>query len=348
MTQRFLGESLIFIISQPRTGSTLLQRVLAGNPKVLTSAEPWLMLHPLYALKNKGMEAEYNATNAYNGLHDFLNNYVGGEETYLQGISELARVLYSDALARAGKTIFLDKTPRYYYIIPELFRIFPKAKFIFLVRNPLAVLASVIDLWVGEDATFICKYTNDLLLAPKLIIAGRELLGEKALSVRYEDLVTNPADTLNALCQHLDLDFNPDMLNYGEREVPKGRWGDTVEINKHTAPVKDRLDIWKSMVEKEQTRHFAQEYLKNLGCEVVEKLGYQYADLDQALQAARPLPMSAVIPWKIAIKPEFNWTRKEHLVVDRAISINRYGYFRGLFSYWWVNYPKIIRSWIPR
>ena len=55
------GENLIFIISQPRAGSTLLQRILGGHPEIHTAAEPWIMLHPLYALKSKGCSAEYNA-----------------------------------------------------------------------------------------------------------------------------------------------------------------------------------------------------------------------------------------------------------------------------------------------
>ena len=48
MADEYLGENLIFIISQPRSGSTLLQRMLSGNKDIKASAETWLMLHPLY------------------------------------------------------------------------------------------------------------------------------------------------------------------------------------------------------------------------------------------------------------------------------------------------------------
>ena len=53
----YKGHDLIFIISQPRSGSTLLQRVLAGHPDVATSAETWLMLHPVYESRKRGLSA---------------------------------------------------------------------------------------------------------------------------------------------------------------------------------------------------------------------------------------------------------------------------------------------------
>ncbi len=348
MEQRFLGESLIFIISQPRAGSTLLQRLLAGNPAVLTSAEPWLMLHPLYALREKGIQAEYDSGEAHNALSDFLTYYAGGEEIYLLGISELARVLYSNALTRAGKTIFLDKTPRYYYIIPDLYRLFPRARFVFLVRNPLAVLASILKTWVGQEWTYLHNFRDDLLLAPERILAGRQLLGDEAIWVRYEDLVTRPADSLQAICHSLKIDYCPEMLTYRGREAPKGRRGDMVGINQHTGPAVDSLDTWKSMNTQDQTRQFAHAYLKALGPEIIQNLGYSFNEIDQAIGITTATSMKAIIPWEIAIRPKPEWTRTEHLVFGRVTAIQRYGFPRGLFYYWWHYYPTILRGWLGR
>lgn len=50
----------MFLISQPRAGSTLLQRILGSHPDIHTVSEPWLMLQPLYALRPDGYRAEYN------------------------------------------------------------------------------------------------------------------------------------------------------------------------------------------------------------------------------------------------------------------------------------------------
>src|SRR5690349_16987156 len=133
----YLGKDLIFIISQPRSGSTLLQRVLAGHPDVHTSAETWLMLHPVYAKKRGGLEAEYNEQWAADAVAEFLAYYTEGPGVYDDAIREWARVLYGHALERSGKRFFVDKTPRYYYIVDDLVRLFPQAKFVFLLRNPM-------------------------------------------------------------------------------------------------------------------------------------------------------------------------------------------------------------------
>jgi hypothetical protein len=348
MDQDFLGQRLIFLISQPRSGSTLLQRLLAGHPTMLTSAEPWLMLHPLYALREAGIQAEYDAREAYQALQDFLSHYAGGEETYLRGVRELARVLYTQSLAQMGKEIFLDKTPRYYYIIPELYWLFPQARFIFLIRNPLAVLNSVIHTWIRQQWAEIYRFRDDLLLAPNHILAGIDLLGENAIRVCYEDLVSSPEETMSALCQRLGIAYNSEMLHYGAREAPLGRRGDHVGIKKHSAPAKDSLEQWKSLVENEQTRHFAQAYLAGLGQETIHRLGYSFDELNQVVQQPAVVRQRAVVPWEIAIRPQETWTRHEYLVIIRALAIQNEGYNRGLVTYFRQNFTRIIRDWVTR
>lgn len=42
------GKNLIFIVSQPRSGSTLLQRILSAHSQICTTSEPWLALPLLW------------------------------------------------------------------------------------------------------------------------------------------------------------------------------------------------------------------------------------------------------------------------------------------------------------
>ena len=97
------GENLIYVISSPRAGSTLLQRVLAGHPDVFATAEPWVMLHPLYALKDSGYSAEYDAATARVALKDFCANLEGGEEAYFEGVRRMGGALYNHALRPSGR-----------------------------------------------------------------------------------------------------------------------------------------------------------------------------------------------------------------------------------------------------
>jgi len=278
-----LGENLIFLISQPRAGSTLLQRILAGHPEIHTTAEPWIMLHLLYALKRKGYSAEYDANLARIALDDFCQALKGGERTYIEAIRQMGLLLYNSALADTGKAYFLDKTPRYYFIIPELYRVFPKASYILLFRNPLAVLSSILDTWVGGDWHRLAHHKHDLLTAPQLLTDGIDYLKDDAIIVHYEDLVTNPEQTVRWLCDKLQVEFHPAMLEYGQNPAPKGRMGDTIGIYKHSRPVADYVDKWIQHLASPCARHLAEAYLSSLGPDLLARMGYSFEKLYQDL-----------------------------------------------------------------
>lgn len=71
-------ESLIFIACQPRSGSTMLQRILGSHSKIHTISEPWLMLHPLYALRHEGLQTDYDAVVARTALASVFNELPNG------------------------------------------------------------------------------------------------------------------------------------------------------------------------------------------------------------------------------------------------------------------------------
>ena len=209
----YLGENLIFIISQPRSGSTLLQRILAGHPEIATAAETWLMLHPLYGTRKRGVSAEFNSVWAAHAVGEFLDNYAFGNATYDRGIRAFAQQVYGEALACSGSRFFVDKTPRYFFVIPKLYRLFPRARFIFLLRNPMAVLYSEMNTYVKGKWPMLARFAPDLLDAPRRIIEGMELLGEGAIVVRYEELVAEPERQVRELCGRLGIDFHPEMID---------------------------------------------------------------------------------------------------------------------------------------
>ena len=74
------GKNLIFLISQPRAGSTLTQKILGCHSQIHTISEPWMMLHPLYALKHRGYQAEYQSDLAFQGLENTLNILPNGKD----------------------------------------------------------------------------------------------------------------------------------------------------------------------------------------------------------------------------------------------------------------------------
>lgn len=310
----FRGQGLIFIISQPRSGSTLLQRILAGHPSIQTSAETWLLLHPLYALKNEGVTTEFDHRWARSAVSEFLENYTDGPDVYIRGLREWARVIYTNAMERSGKSFFLDKTPRYFFIIPELWRVFPDAKFIFLLRNPLAVLASELTTYVRGDWRVLARFEPDLRRAPSLIMDGMELIGEHAVRVSYEAFVRDPETQLHCLCDRLRINFYPTMLDYSRTPAPVGRMNDPVGIHCHTSPSSDGVDKWKWMLHDPQARHFALSYLEDLGTDTLNALGYAYPEFASTAEPTESVPSPlSVFPWSLAIKPQSDWSVRDRI-----------------------------------
>jgi len=331
MSTTYLGEDLIFIISQPRSGSTLLQRVLGGHPDVQTSAETWLMLHPVYGLRKNGITAEYGTIFTCDGVGEFLQNYTRGPDIYLNAIRAWAQTIYQDALEKHNKHYFLDKTPRYFYIIPELYELFPKAKFIFLLRNPMAVLASELNTYVQTNWPILGIFKADLISAPGWMLDGIDLLGDDGYVIHYEQFVVDPENSIRALCDYLKLEFHESMLDYSSTPMPVGRFNDPVGINQHTRPSTGSVEKWKNMINDEQELHFAQRYLKSLGEETITRLGYDYRELSSLLPRSS-ISTSALYPWSIAIQPESEWTFRQHFVSDLYFNRRVKGWMKGTLS----------------
>ena len=281
-----VGENLIFLISQPRAGSTLLQRILNGHSDIHTTAEPWIMLHPIYALKRNGLDAEYESSLARQGLDDFLMQVPEGEELYIEALREMANVLYNKMINVSKKKYFLDKTPRYYFIIPELYRVFPKAKFIFLMRNPIAVLSSVLKTWCGNILQNLVNRPihTDLIKGPYYLLEGIKRLKEDAIVVHYEKLVQNPKEVMQHVCNRIGIQFNENMLEYGKHPAPEGRFGDSVGVHKHISPVSEYIDKWTENLASPDLIEFAQKYLLDLGPEVISRMGYSYQNIKDKLE----------------------------------------------------------------
>ncbi len=145
-------------------------------------------------------------------------------EMVREELPERGDVRYADAIEAAyvayariqGKTRWGDKTPRYIEHIPLLARLFPKARFVHLVRDGRNVALSYSAVPFGPN-----NVAQAAVLWARRVGAGirdgRGLGDGRYLEMRYEDLVEDAGGEAKMLCQFLDLDFDPEMLNYTER-----------------------------------------------------------------------------------------------------------------------------------
>lgn len=302
------GAQLIFLISQPRSGSTLLQHILGSHSDIHTVPEPWVLLPFVYAMKPDGVTAPYSAQIAHHALDELATRLPFGKDTYDEAVRLAALHVYEAALAESGKRLFLDKTPRYYFIIPELANLFPAARFVFLLRNPLAVLSSLVETtlegrWSG---LYLTDRTHDIFAAPRLILDGIELLGDRCSAIEYEQLVSEPVEVVRTLCRELGIPFEQQMLQYRDRVGFEGsRFVDPKAIYRQSRPVSDYADAWKTAFADPGSAAMARGYLEALGRDTFEAFGYSFDDALGALGGA-----ARCAPWRLLKKPpsDRSWT----------------------------------------
>jgi hypothetical protein len=248
------------------------------------------MLPPAYTLKDSGMDAEYDATLAQTGIRTFWKNLPGGRDDYIEGIRRMYEFLYQRALESMKASIFLDKTPRYYLILEELKEIFPQAHFILLLRNPLAVLSSILRTWIGRQWLNLSDYREDLLRAPYLLREAASDTGPKVVTVQYEELVRHPQSEIAVLCEHLGIEVESGIIEYGSEDREKWTFGDPDSVYEHSKPQTSSLEKWTRPDNAQQWR-LLHDYATQLGKDTFERPGgYDYDECLKKLKASRPSP----------------------------------------------------------
>ncbi|MFX1238961.1 MAG: sulfotransferase [Promethearchaeota archaeon] len=293
------GENLFFLISQPRAGSTLLQMMLFGNPEIATTSEPWIALYPIFSFKFDAPELPFSANRAKEALFDFLENSGLDLHYFKSHISAFLLNLYEQSTAYQKKKYFLDKTPRYYHIIDELFELFPKAKSIILFRNPLAVFSSILQTWANSDISLLANYIDDLFTAPKKLVISVKKYPERCIPVQYENLVTNPQLTMKTLCQFLGITYSDTMLEYGSRVKPNWKFGDQKGIRDAKRPNRESLSKWKSDLKHSPENILALTYLEALGPKLLKEMGYDYQEIYLSIKL--PDDYESHHPWSWSI-----------------------------------------------
>lgn len=286
MTQRPL-----FLLSLPRSGSTLVQRVLAAHPEISTVSEPWLLLPQVYAMRDRGAYAEYNQAVAAQALRQFAAGLPGGQDDYWAEVRTFVLGLYRKASDGRG-SFFLDKTPRYHLIVRDLVRIFPDAHYIFLWRNPLSVVASISETW-GKGRWNVARWHVDLFDGIANLVAAFEDLKPTAFAVRFEDLVADPMIAWPRLFEHLGLAFRPELLTAPGSVRLEGPLGDPTGPQRYTELSTEPLGRWKRTLATPVRKRWCRRYLEWIGEKRLKVMGYDLeamlGDLDALPTRLRPL-----------------------------------------------------------
>jgi hypothetical protein len=202
------------------------------------------------------------------------------------------RWFYETYAARHGKERWGDKSPGYGWTMGPVERVLPEAHFIHLIRDGRDVALSKRDKR-GADAPRVAKLARHW--AKRIRRTRRQ--GARArcyMELRYEDLVADPETHLRDVCEFVDLEFDPAVLEYHRRaserldEINRDMaGGHELESSRTRAPVaaKQRVEIHRRATEPPRSDRVArwrqempgdeQATFERVAGELLAELGYE-------------------------------------------------------------------------
>lgn len=215
----------IFIIGTERSGTNLLRLILNSHSDIAIPHPPHIMknfsaLEPLYGNlgKDKNFKRLISDVVTMVELHPYPWEIKLDQDLILRQARERNLIniffaIYNQYLASTGKKRWGCKSTFMIYHVASTRNYYPKAKFIYMVRDGRDVAAS------AKKSIFnrYCVYYTARLWRKEQQI-GIDWLGRLSRNeiflLKYEDLLRNPRNTLESLCVFLDEPFQENMLNF--------------------------------------------------------------------------------------------------------------------------------------
>jgi acyl transferase domain-containing protein/aryl carrier-like protein len=221
----------VFLLSSPRSGSTLLRVMLAGHPDLFCPPELHLLPFKTLAERQDALAENYLGEGLQRALMDLVGlDGSASQQLLAQWIEQGMDIptVYDKLQEFSGDRRLIDKSPTYGFSLSTLNRaeqIFDRAKYIHLVRHPYAVIDSFVS--NRMDKLFKIPDQEPYGLAEQVWHSSnhnilsflKQIEGDRHHTLCYEDLVRDPEQAMVALCQFLDLPFHPALVDpYGSAE----------------------------------------------------------------------------------------------------------------------------------
>lgn len=271
----------VFIVGCPRSGTTLLQRIVDAHPQIaITPESHWI---PRLFDKRRGLTREGWVTP---GL---ITHLIGQPEFDALGIEhEILHALvnnsdnisYADFVAgifdvygkARNKTLVGNKTPGFVRRLGTLHALWHRARFVHLIRDGRDVYLStkhrvlknpkpgVFDTWEESPATTAAVWWEWNVREGKQAASwlGPELYYE----MHYESLVAHPVKECAALCTFLDLPYDDALLRFHEGQTKP----------RAARPITPGLRDWKTQMSTEEEERF-----EAAAGDLLDELGYSRA-----------------------------------------------------------------------
>ena len=258
----------IFIVGCGRSGTTLLRTMLNHHRDVFIPLECYFISDYLkygHKLNKKSLLKMFFKEPQLLLWFKQSNNL----ETESVSPEKLTTLIHEVAMKKENKKIWGQKTPRFIRDYELFKKYFPDIKYLFLVRDPRAVVNSFkASKAHNSHISYIVKrWINDNKLGLSLL---QDYPDDTEL-VKFEELISQPRKVLEDICSFLGIDFDPNVLNYnikGDAEYSSLAKKTIVQLN-----VKPNRETIKKWIQHLSTKEIV--YIENKCKELMNVFGYK-------------------------------------------------------------------------
>jgi hypothetical protein len=206
----------LFVLSVWRSGSSLLYTLLNQHSEIGLLYEGDLpRLHRFLRghFQNGSWRERWEFWNQGPSRHGIL---LGSMPANVPDAWQATRIVYQEVARRKKATVWGEKTPHWYDCPLRMAGQFPDARFIFLWRDLNAVVKSIAAAAHVDRFFRKTSFTERVLLGNQNLRQACDVLqakGRPVHEVNYEDLVSRPTETMQEVCQFLDLPFEEQMTS---------------------------------------------------------------------------------------------------------------------------------------
>jgi Sulfotransferase family len=290
-----------FVCGVTRSGTTLLRLMLDSHPDLAIPGETHWVPKLIKAFERGPQTADDAAALAID--HKRWGDFHLDAKELQERISGLDPVTAADSIRafymlyaeREGKHRYGDKTPGYVKEMRRIQRVLPEARFVHIIRDGRDVSLSHLRMNWGPET-----YAESARLWRNRIRKARKMAPSvnHYMEIHFEDLVADTEGSLRKVCEFIDLDFDPVMLDYHERaegrlaekarELPrKNRPNQPAEarLESHRLakepPRSDRVGMWRERMSDEEVAEY-----EAIAGDMLVELGYELGSAAGEARAA--------------------------------------------------------------
>lgn len=213
----------LFLVGCPRSGTTLLQCLLAAQKDIASFPETFFFPHLISKRRLQRMVG-IPSSEAIGWFDSYLKkihrsdllHFVPNQTWRVQPYADKFIALLDTITLEQGKDVWVEKTPAHLLYIKYIEKLVPNVCFIHIIRKGEDVIASLYEvaenypeIWGGKRSIETCvnRWSRDIYISKKFL--GRR----NHTFVKYESIIQDTRSALEQLCNFINIIFQEAMLS---------------------------------------------------------------------------------------------------------------------------------------